>query len=119
MNEPVTIYHNPRCSKSRATLELLRERGIEPEVVEYLKDAPSRATLKRLIQSLGASDVSDLTRTKEAVFKELGLANEDDRERWIDAIVENPVLLERPIVVVGNRARVGRPPENVLEILDS
>ncbi len=112
----VVIYHNPRCSKSRQTLQLLRDRGIEPEIVEYLKTPPDADTLRRILAMLGIGP-RDLMRRKEAIYKELGLADEHDDERLIAAMVEHPKLIERPIVVAGERAAIGRPPENVLEIL--
>jgi arsenate reductase len=113
----ITIYHNPRCSKSRQTLALLEENGYEPDVVEYLKDVPDAATLRAVLKKLGIG-VADLLRKKESPYKELGLADKlDDEAALIAAMVENPVLIERPIVVSGNKARIGRPPEDVLEIL--
>ena len=113
----VTIYHNPRCSKSRATLKLLRERGLEPTVIEYLKNPPDPPTLGKLLDMLGLEPI-DLVRRKEAPFKELGLNDKpDDRDALIAAMVEHPILIERPIVVRGGKARLGRHPEQVLEIL--
>ena len=114
---PVTIYHNPRCSKSRQTLALLEDRGLAPEIVLYLESPPDAATLRRVLGLLGLGP-RDLMRRKEAVYKELGLGDpglgEDD---LIRAMVENPILIERPIVVAGERAALGRPPEAVLDIL--
>lgn len=114
----VVIYHNPRCSKSRQTLALLEEKGISPEVIKYLDQAPSEATLKQLFSQLGFSDVRDMMRTKEALYKDLDLANPalTDDELFA-AMATNPKLIERPIVVANNKARHGRPPEQVLEIL--
>ena len=113
----IRIYHNPRCSKSRQTLQLLNDRGVEPEVVEYLKDPPDAATIETLIDALGI-EAHDLLRSKEAPYKELGLAaKKDDAPALIRAMTENPILIERPIVVVGERARIGRPPQDILEIL--
>lgn len=113
----VTIYHNPRCSKSRQTLALLTERGLEPEIVEYLKDPPDAATLSELLDRLGR-EPRDLMRKSEAEYKSLGLADPAlDRDALIAAMVEHPILIERPIVVAGKRAALGRPPEAVLEIL--
>lgn len=111
----VTIYHNPRCSKSRQTLQLLKDQGLVPTVVEYLKTPPSVADLQQLAAQLAMSP-RQMMRTKEAVYKDLGLANADDAA-LVQAIADNPILLERPIVVVGEQARIGRPPENVLDIL--
>ncbi|RUO55481.1 arsenate reductase (glutaredoxin) [Pseudidiomarina homiensis] len=113
----VSIYHNPRCSKSRQTLALLQEQGIEPQVIEYLKDTPDVAQLKDLLSKLGFVSARELMRSKEDVFKELELKNEDDEEKLLAAMAEHPKLIERPIVVKGQQARLGRPPEAVLEIL--
>lgn len=114
----VTIYHNPRCSKSRETLALLEKRGIRPTVVEYLKNPPDAATLRRVLRALKLKP-RDLLRKGESPYRELGLDDASlDDAALIDAMVENPVLIERPIVVVDDeRAAVGRPPENVLDIL--
>ena len=113
----VTIYHNPRCSKSRQTLRLLRDKGVEPHIVEYLREPPDAATLKRLSRQLGVS-ARDLLRRGEAAYKALGLADPGKNEdELIAATIENPILLERPIVVKGDQAVIGRPPENVLKIL--
>jgi len=112
-----TIYHNPRCSKSRQTLQLLEERGIQPEVVKYLETPPDEATLKALLDMLGL-EPRQLMRQKEAEYKELGLdAPELDHDALIRAMVEHPKLIERPIVVTDGKAALGRPPEDVLEIL--
>lgn len=114
----VTIYHNPRCSKSRQTLALLEEQGLDLQVVEYLKTPPDAAGLKALLERLGLAP-RELMRRKEAVYKELGLDDEGLSEAaLIQAMVENPILIERPIVVAGERAALGRPPEAVLQILD-
>ncbi|WP_258240500.1 arsenate reductase (glutaredoxin) [Pseudidiomarina homiensis] len=113
----VSIYHNPRCSKSRQTLALLQEQGIEPQVIEYLKDTPDVAQLKDLLSKLGFVSARELMRSKEDVFKELELKNEDDEEKLLAAMAAHPKLIERPIVVKGQQARLGRPPEAVLEIL--
>ena len=114
----VRIYHNPRCSKSREALALLRERGVEPEIVEYLKTPPDAAGLDRILNLLGM-EPRDLMRRKEKEYQSLGL---DDpalsREQAIRAMVEHPRLIERPIVVRdGRRAVLGRPPEAVLELI--
>ena len=113
----VTIYYNPRCSKSRATLELLRQNGIEPEIIEYMEDPPDMVTLRKLIKMLGVTP-REIMRRHEPVFKEAGL---DDPtftdDELLEAISQCPSLLERPIVVNGNKAAMGRPPENVLDIL--
>jgi len=113
----VTIYHNPRCSKSRQTLQLIRDSGIEPKVVEYLKTPPSAEELDGLLKKLKLEPL-ELMRKKEATFNELELAGQDlNREEAIAVMVEHPVLIERPIVVKGNAAVIGRPPENVNELL--
>ena len=111
----IRIYHNPRCSKSRATLALLVERGIEPEIIDYLNNPPNAMMLKQIQAALDVP-VMDMGRTKEAPFKENDLESATENE-LIDAIAQFPILLERPIVVNGSRAAIGRPPENVLEIL--
>lgn len=110
----VTIYHNPRCTKSRQTLALLKEHEIEPTVVEYLKDPPGKTTLKAIIKKLGIQP-KDLIRKKE--YAKLGLPDTDDSKQLIQRMADNPEIIERPIVVHGNQARIGRPPENVLEII--
>ena len=111
----VTIYHNPRCSKSRQTLALIQEKGIEPRIVEYLTEPPDAAELKRIVGILGKSP-RDILRKKEA--REAGL---DDPALSDDALIEkmvaNPIVIERPIVVTGEKAALGRPPESVLDIL--
>jgi len=113
----VVIYHNPRCSKSRQTLELLRSKGIEPEIREYLKTPPSVAELKELLALLDL-EPRDLMRKKEAPYKELGLADDGkSAEELIAAMHAHPVLIERPVVVANGKAALGRPPEAVLEIL--
>lgn len=115
----VTIYHNPRCSKSRQTLQLLREHGVEPVVVEYLEHPPDPRRLKALLEMLGMNP-RELIRTKEAEYRELGLDAADlGNNELIRAMSEHPVLIERPIVVAGERAVVGRPPEKVLELLQA
>lgn len=113
----VTIYHNPRCSKSRQTLELVKEQGIEPDIREYLKDAPNTDELKAVLTALSMSP-RDLLRKKEAEYKENGLDNMDLTDDQIIEIMSNvPKLIERPIVITQGKARIGRPPESVLEIL--
>lgn len=114
----ILIYHNPRCSKSRKTLQLLSERGIEPTVVEYLETPPSVAELRRVLDMLGMTP-RELIRSKETAYTEAGLDDAKlDDDALIRAMVANPILIERPIVIAGERAAVGRPPENVLSILD-
>ena len=111
----VTIYHNPRCSKSRQTLNLLRAHDIDPEVIEYLKNPPTLTVLRELSKKLGRSP-QEMVRKKESA--ELNLPDNLTAQQYFKQIVEHPCLLERPIVVCGKRARIGRPPENVLELLD-
>ncbi len=118
MNDPVTIYHNPRCSKSRETLALLKEQGIEPQVVLYLETPPDAATIKTLLKLLGMKSARELMRRKEEQYAALGLADDGLSEAaLIQAMVDHPKLIERPVVVRGSKARIGRPPESVLEIL--
>jgi len=112
----VTIYHNPRCSKSRQTLELLKQNHVEPEIVEYLKTPPNAAELKNILEKLKLS-ADQLMRKKEDIYKELGLAGINSEDELITAMVNNPKLIERPIVIQGNKAAIGRPPEAVLDIL--
>lgn len=112
------LYHNPRCSKSRHTLQLLQDRGVEPLIIEYLKTPPDVATLDAICQSLGVEPAAIL-RFKEDRAKELGLKPGDSRPRaeWLWLLADNPELLERPIAVEGKHAVVGRPPEQVLSLL--
>lgn len=113
----ITIYHNPRCSKSRETLALLSDKGIETTVIEYLKEPPSADELRAILKKLKISP-RDLMRKGEAVYKELGLDDTKlDDDALIRAMVENPILIERPIVVSGGKAKIGRPPAGVLDIL--
>ena len=113
----VTIYHNPRCSKSRQTLQLLQENNVSPEVVEYLKTPLDKDQLTELISKLGIS-VRDIIRKSEQDYKDRALSNAElSDDALLNAIVEAPKLMQRPIVVNGNKAAIGRPPENVLEIL--
>ncbi|MGY8956792.1 MAG: arsenate reductase (glutaredoxin) [Alphaproteobacteria bacterium] len=113
----VDIYHNPRCSKSRETLELLISKGIEPSIIEYLKEPPDEIELRQLLDLLGIP-ARDLLRTGEDAYKEMGLQDpEVSEDDIIAAILKHPILMERPIVVTNGRAKLGRPPEAVLEIL--
>jgi arsenate reductase (glutaredoxin) len=111
----VTIYHNPRCSKSRGALALLKENGIEPVVVEYLKQPPDKATLKAIVDKLGIKP-EQIVRKGEETFKQNFSGKVLTDDEWLDALVTNPILIERPIVVSGARAIIGRPPENVLAL---
>lgn len=113
----VTIWHNPRCSKSRQTLELLKSKGVEPKVREYLKEPPSKAEIERLIDQVGG-DPRELIRDGEAEFKTLKLRKADlAKTDIVKAILAHPVLLQRPIVLKGARGAIGRPPEAVLPLL--
>ena len=113
----VTIYHNPRCSKSRQTLQLILDAGVEPTIVEYLNDPPTAETLDGLVKKLGIQP-DELFRKKEALFKELGLVGKDlSRDEALQTLAANPKLIERPIVVKGRKAVLGRPPENVNDLL--
>lgn len=110
----VTIYHNPRCSKSRQTLELLHDNGVAPEIVDYLETPLAADELKRIVGLLGVN-VGDIVRAKEAAEEGIDMALDGDA--LLAAIVTHPRVLQRPIVVNGDRAAIGRPPENVLDIL--
>ncbi|MFZ5594449.1 MAG: arsenate reductase (glutaredoxin) [Pseudomonadota bacterium] len=117
MRVDVTIYHNPHCSKSRETLQLLRDQGVEPAVIEYLKNPPGKRQLKKILSLLGMSP-RELMRTKEVVYKEAGLDNPNlSRDALITTMIEYPILIERPIVLANGKAALGRPPERILEIL--
>ena len=113
----IQIYHNPRCSKSRQTLALLEENNVAPEIVEYLKTAPDAQEITSLIKKLGFDSARQLMRTKEDVYKALNLKAQNDESALINAMAENPKLIERPIVVNGDKAAIGRPPESVLDII--
>ncbi|MDA3806389.1 MAG: arsenate reductase (glutaredoxin) [Thiomicrorhabdus sp.] len=111
------IYYNPSCSKSRESLAILKEKGLDIEEVRYLDTPPSRETLAELCQMMNLKP-RDIIRSGEALFKELGLTASDDKtdSEWLDLLVSNPQLIERPIVRVGDKATMGRPPENILKI---
>ena len=114
----ITIYHNPKCSKSRQTLKLLQEQGINPVIIEYLKNPPTAEKLKEILSLLGMSP-RDLMRKKEDEYKKLGLANSKLSDKdLIDFMVKHPILIERPIVLANGKAALGRPPEQVLNILN-
>ena len=115
----LTIYHNPQCSKSRQTLELLREHGLDPKIIRYLETPPDEQTLNRLLQLLEMEPI-DLVRKKEDIYQELELDKmAPERKQLIRIMVENPILIERPIVVKGDNAVLGRPPEKVLTLIDN
>jgi arsenate reductase len=107
-----TIYHNPRCSKSRATLALLEQRGVAPTIIEYLKTPPTAEQLRQLVGKLGM-EPEQLVRKGEGVYKQHYAGKTLSAEQWIAAMVKHPILIERPIVVVGQRAVLGRPPESI------
>ena len=113
----VQIYHNPRCGKSRQTLQLLQEQGVELEIIEYLKTPPSAGELDDILQKLGM-EPRDLMRKKEAAYKAGGFDDETlDRQALINGMVSHPILMERPIVVTRDKAAIGRPPEAVLTLI--
>ncbi len=112
----VIIWHNPRCSKSRQTLALLEDSGVTPNIRLYLEDVPSAAELASVIQMLGHTP-RDVMRTKEAEYKEQALGSVNDDAALIDAMVKTPKLIERPIVINGSKAAIGRPPEDVLKVI--
>ncbi len=112
-----TIYHNPRCSKSRTTLALLEEKGIQPEVVLYLETEPGEGEIRQLLDKLGIT-AAQLVRRGEDAYKSAGLGKDSSEAELIAAMAQHPKLIERPIVVSGDRAVLGRPPENVLDLID-
>lgn len=118
MTDAVKIYHNPRCSKSRDTLSLLKSNGVEPEVVLYLETPPDAQTIRQLLHMLGMGSARELMHQKEDLYKSLNLDDTRLTEaELVQAMVDNPKLIERPIVVANGKARIGRPPEDVLDIL--
>ena len=117
--QKVQIWHNPRCSKSRQALSLLDESSIEKDVVKYLEENPDKETIKKLLKMLGFSSARELMRTKEAIYKELGLKDETDEEKLIEAMVEHPKLIERPVIIKGDKAIIARPPEKVSDFLNA
>lgn len=112
----VSVYFNPRCSNCRTAQGLLQERGVEADYVRYLEEAPTRADLERVMGLLGIDDPRAMMRDKETVYGDLGLASES-RDELLDAMTAHPILIQRPIVIVGDRAVIARPPERLLEIL--
>lgn len=112
----ITLWHNPRCSKSRAALALLQEAGARLSLRRYLEDTPDLAELRR-VQALLGGDVIDMMRPGEARFKELGLTRDSDAETLLAAMAANPILIERPIAITATRAVLGRPPEQVLDLI--
>ena len=112
----VKIWHNPRCSKSRNAVALLEEQGVEVEVMKYLETPPGKDEIVEVLKMLGIS-ARELMRTKEDIYKELGLKNVSDEDALIDAMVTHPKLIERPIVIKDGKAAIGRPIENIVELL--
>ena len=113
----IKIYHNPRCSKSRAALTLLEEQGVDAEVVKYLDTPPTKEEIRELLKMLGIS-ARELMRTKEDIYKELGLKDVEDEEKLIEAMAAHPKLIERPIVIKEGKAAIGRPIEKIVELLE-
>ncbi len=110
------IFHNPRCRKSRETLQLINSKGLEPEIVLYLENPPTQKELKSILQKLGIK-AEQLLRKGEAIYKEQFKGKSLTEAQWVKAMVENPKLIERPIVIKGDKAIIGRPPEQVLDLL--
>ena len=117
-NSTERIYYNPRCSKCRLTMEILKDHGVEPEVIEYLEDPPDAQELDSICTALGI-EPQLLIRTKEKAFNDLGLSINDvrPREEWLRILAGHPILIERPVFVSGNKAVIGRPPERVIDLL--
>jgi arsenate reductase len=116
MKSAITIYHNPRCGKSRSALALLEEKGLQPHIIEYLTTPPAKEELRAILRKLGMKP-EQIVRKGEDVYKQKFAGKALTDEQWLDALVKNPILIERPIVVKGDRAVIGRPPENVLVLL--
>ena len=110
------IYHNPRCRKSRETLELIKSKGIDPEVIEYLKSPLTKEEIKSILEKLGLN-AKDIIRKNESIFKEEFKGKVETEDEILKMLVENPKLIERPIVIENNEAIIGRPPENVLKLI--
>ncbi len=117
MDEDVTVWFNPACSKCRGARDLLSERGVEANYLRYLEEAPGRDQLEEVLKLLGTNDPRAIIRTGEAVYTELGL-DSAGRDELLEAMAAHPILIERPIAIAGGRAVIGRPPERVLELLD-
>ena len=111
----VTVWFNPRCSKARGARDLLSERGVEMHLYDYLRESPTKPEIEKILVKLGTDDPREMMRTGEAAYKELDLANAD-RDELLDAMADHPILIERPIVIMGDRAVIARPPERALEL---
>ena len=118
MSDETTVWFNPSCSKCRGARDLLAEHEVDASYVHYLEDAPTRAELERVLGLLGFDDPRQMMRTGESVYGDLGLASVEDRDALLDAMVQHPILIERPIVIRGDRAVIARPPEKLLDLLD-
>ena len=118
MQKP-TIWHNPRCSKSREALSISEEIGVESTIVKYLEERPSKDELKSVLKMLGFSSAREWMRTKEDIYKELGLKNVTDEEALLDAMVQNPKLIERPVIIKGDKAIIGRPTSIIAAFLEA
>jgi arsenate reductase (glutaredoxin) len=116
--DKVTIWHNPRCSKSREALTITQENGYDHNVVKYLDDSPCTDELKEVLKMLGFSSAREWMRTKEDIYKELNLKNETDEEKLIEAMAQNPKLIERPVLIKGKKAIIGRPTSVIVEFLN-
>jgi len=115
----IQIWHNPRCSKSREALKISEEVGVESDIVKYLDEKPSKEELTKVLKLLGFSSAREWMRTKEDIYKELDLKNVEDEEALLDAMVENPKLIERPVIIKGDKAIIGRPTEIIADFLKS
>ena len=114
----VTIWHNPRCSKSRAAAQLLEEKGVKAEVVKYLETPPAKEEIAAVLKMLGIT-ARELMRTKEDIYKELGLKDVEDEEKLIEAMATHPKLIERPVVIKDGKAAIGRPIEKIVALIDA
>ncbi len=113
----VQLWHNPRCSKSREALSILEENGVEKEVIKYLDANPTKEELKKVLKLLGFKSVREWMRTKEDIYKELNLKEENDEEKLLDAMVAHPKLIERPVIIKGDKAIIGRPTSIIKEFI--
>ena len=117
-SDDVQVFFNPRCSKCRSVRAILEERGLDADYLRYLEQTPTRRELERVLAMLGTDDPRKMIRTGEPVYRELGLADAD-RDTLLDAMVEHPILIQRPIIIKGDRAVIGRPPERALELFEA